>query len=64
MEIFKARIQMLIGHIHTLRQHGLCKRQARDDELVNRMLNRIFDTAWDACVKADEKRKEMEKSDT
>lgn len=64
MASFKAKIQMLVGHIHKLRQSGMCKRQVRDDEVVNNMLNRIFDIAWETCVKADEKRKEMEKSDT
>lgn len=63
MASFTAKIQTLVGHIQRLRHSGMCKRQIRDDEVVNNMLNRIFDIAWETCVKADEKRKEMEKSD-
>lgn len=61
--ILKVRTQMLVGHMHAMRRGGFSKEEIRSDPLMNSLLNRMFEDAWNICEQADEKRKEMEKSD-
>lgn len=61
--ILRSKNYILIGHIQKLRKSGLSKRQIRDDEVVNGLLESIFDRAWELCKNAEENQKMLEKSD-